>query len=102
MSTPTLPPYTVAELTQLYQDNRTSVLNEIVRCCYANILELVAIGKQQFTVDHVYLQSQWAQDAQFRADVVSALQALFPGSTVEMVLQEPMNYCISFAYTPSP
>jgi hypothetical protein len=100
MAESSLSTYTVAQLTQMYQSNRASVIQEIVRHVHATIVEFVSIGKRDFTVDHMYLHSDWLQDATFRSELETTIQAYFPGSTIALVLEEPRNYCISFSYTP--
>ena len=100
MTSPTLSTYTVAQLTQLYTDNRSSVLNDIVTSSHTIILAGVACGKTSIMIDHILLHSEWMKEAQFVTDLQSTLSGLFPGSTITIAAEEPGPYRISFSYTP--
>lgn len=98
---PALSTFTVAQLTQLYAENRSYVLSEIIRHTHAVILQRVAAGKREFNVDHMYLHSDWLKDAEFRTELESTLQGLFPGSTIALASIGGDDYTINFAYIPA-
>jgi hypothetical protein len=75
-------------------------MSDVVKHAYAVILDIVARGKTSAMIDHILLHSEWLKEAQFVADLESALHALFPGSDISIVSDSPAPPRISFAYTP--
>jgi hypothetical protein len=76
------------------------VMSEVVKHAHAVILDIVGRGKNSTMIDHTLLHSEWLKEAQFVADLESALHALFPGSDISVVSDSPAPPRISFTYTP--
>ena len=99
-----LVPLTVAELAQLFANNRAAAIESLTKHAYSVIVEYVGKGLTTFEVHHPLLLTSWANDTQFNADLVAAIQAYFPGTSITFVAVSETNSIphILFSYTPTP